>query len=183
VLVRELLDAEYGGNDALGYLMVLKSDRVAVLTGALQPMVDGKAVRIAQLMLKLDQSLTPAERDNPDYKAFRGGLNSAVRTAFADKISRALTSPLDEEGRKELTGYATGPLRDLFVPTAMAELDKKPAPGNERDTVSEILLSSLRQAHPEKYDNVVLKGLSQADFQKALTELNTRLRNDGYAVP
>lgn len=182
-LLTELLEAEYGGNDALGYLMVLKADRVAILTTAMQPMVDKRPIRLAQLVIRMDQSLTPAERDNSDYKSFRGGLNSAVRTAFSDRITKALSTPLDEDGRKELTALATGPLRDQFVPTAMAELDKKPAPGAERDTVSEILLSSLRQAHPEKYDNVALKGLSQDDFKRALADLNTRLRNDGYSVP
>jgi hypothetical protein len=182
-LLTDLLEAEYGGNDALGYLMVLKSDRVAIMTTAMQPMVDRKPIKLAQLVIKLDQSLTQVERDNNDYKAFRSGLNSAVRGALADKISAALAAPLGEEAKKELTALATGALRDQFVPTAAAELAKKPAQTAERDTVSEILLSSLRQAHPDKYEKVELKGLSQADFVKALDDLNARLRNDGYAVP
>jgi hypothetical protein len=182
-LLTELLDAEYGGNDALGYMMVLKTDRVAILTSAMQPMVDKRPIKLAQLVIRLDQSLTPAERDSQDYKSFRGGLNTAVRAAFSDRVSKALSAPLDDEGRKELTGLATGPLRDQFVPTAVAELDKKPAPSAERDTVSEILLSSLRAAHPDKYETVSLKGLNQEDFKRALADLVTRLKNDGYAVP
>jgi hypothetical protein len=131
----------------------------------------------------MDQNLTEAERANADYKSFRGGLNSAVRTAFTDLVSRALTAPMDEAQSKALVEHAGGPLRDQFVPAAVAELERTPAQTAERDTVSEILLSSLRQAHPEKYDAIVLKGLAQADFLKALGELNAKLRNDGYAVP
>jgi hypothetical protein len=182
-LLKELLEAEYGNNDSLGYLIVLRTDRIAIMSAAMQPLVDKRPIKLAQLVVRLDQSLAPAERDSNEYKSFRGGLNTAVRTAFADRLSKALTTPLDEEGKKDLTALATGPLRDQFVPSAVAELDKKPAPSAERDTVSEILLSSLRQAHPDKYETVVLKGLKEDDFKRALADLNSKLRNDGYTVP
>lgn len=182
-LVRDLLGAQYGGNDALGYLLVLKPSRVAVLTSGMQPFVEKQPIKLALLVLKLDQNLNADERGNRDYQSFRSGLNSAVRTAIGEKLGKALRDGLDDEGRKEVTGLATGPLRDQFVPTAVDELRKKPEAGDARDTVSEVLLSSLKQAHPNKYDNVTLKGLNKDDFLRALDDLNTRLRNDGYAVP
>lgn len=182
-LLKELLDADYGGNDALGYLMVLKSDRVAILTTAMQPMIEKKPVKLALLVVRLDQSLTTAERDTPEYKAFRASLNAAVRTAIADRVSKALSGTIDDELKQELTGLAGGPLRDQFVPTAVEQLRKKPEPGDSRDVIAEVLISNLRQAHPNKYDDLTLKGLEKDAFVKALDDLNARLRNDGYALP
>lgn len=182
-LVKELLEAEYGGNDALGYLMVLKLDRVQVMTAAMQPLVDRKPIKLALLVARLDQILNQTERESNDYKSFRVGLNSAVRGALSDKLAKALAGPLDDDAKKDLTGLASGPLRDQFVPTAVEQLRKAPAPGASRDTVSEVLLLSLKAAHPNKYENVVLKGLEKDAFLTALDDLNTKLRTDGYAVP
>lgn len=182
-LVKDLLGAQYGGNDALGYLLVLKPSRVPVLTAGMQPFVEKQPIKLALLVLKLDQNLNNDERGNRDYQAFRSGLNSAVRAAISEKLGKALRDGVDDDARKEITGLAGGPLRDQFVPTAVEELRKKPEAGDARDTVSEVLLSSLKQAHPNKYEDVTLKGLNKDDFIKALDDLNTRLRNDGYAVP
>ena len=182
-LVRELLGAQYGGNDALGYLLVLKPSRVPVLTAGMQPFVENQPIKLALLVLKLDQSLTSDEREDRDYQAFRSGLNSAVRAAMAEKIALGLRDGLDDELRKEITGFASGALRDQFVPSAVDELRKKPESAEARDTVSEVLLAALKQAHPTRYDNVVLKGVNREEFIKALDDLNGRLRNDGYSVP
>jgi hypothetical protein len=182
-LVRDLMDADYGANDALAYLQLLKAPRVGVITAGLQPSVTARPIPLALLVLKLDQSLTSDERGSRDYQSFRGGLDIAVRTAIAGKISRGLKDGLDDDARKEITGLAGGALRGQFVPTAVAELRKKPEAGEARDTVSEVLMSALKQAHPNKYENLTLKGLNREDFLKSLDELNTRLRNDGYAVP
>jgi hypothetical protein len=182
-LLKELLEADYGGNDALGYLMVLKSDRVAILTTAMQPMIEKKPVKLALLVGRLDHSLTQAERDTPEYKAFRASLNEAVRAAIADRIGKALSGAIDDELKQELTGLASGPLRDQFVPAAVEQLRKKPEPGDSREVVAEVLISNLRQAHPNKYDDLALKGLEKDAFVKALDDLNARLRNDGYALP
>ena len=182
-LVRALMEADYGANDALGYLMVLKADRIQILTTALQPLVDKKPIKLGQLIARLDQSLNQTERESNDYKGFRVGVNAGVRTAIADRISRALGGTIDDDAKKELTGLASGSLRDQFVPTAVEQLRKAPAMGESRDMVSEILLMSLRQAHPNKYESVALKGLEKDAFVKALDDLNTKLRTDGYAVP
>ncbi len=182
-LLKELLETDYGGNDALGYLMVLKSDRVAILTGAMQPMIEKKPVQLALLVVRLDHSLTQAERDTPEYKAFRASLSAAVRTAIAERIGKALSGAIDDDLKQELTGLAGGPLRDQFVPAAVEQLRKKPEPGDSREVVAEVLISNLRQAHPNKYDDLALKGLEKDAFVKALDDLNARLRNDGYALP
>ena len=182
-LVKELLEAEYGGNDALGYLMVLKADRVQVMTAAMQPLVDRKPVKLALLVARLDQILNQTERESNEYKTFRAGLNSAVRTSLSDKLAKALSGPIDDDMKKDLTGLASGPLREQFVPTAVEQLRKAAAPGASRDTVSEILLLSLKAAHPNKYEGVTLKGLEKDAFLTALDDLNTKLRTDGYAVP
>ena len=182
-LVNDLLAAQYGGNDALAYLIVLKPSRVPVLTAGMQPFVDKQPIKLALLVLKLDQNLNADERGSRDYQAFRSGLNSAVRSSIGAKLSKALRDGLDDESSKEITGLAGGPLREQFVPTAVEQLRKKSEPGEARDTVSEILLSTLKQAHPDKYDAVVLQELNKDDFLKALDGLNILLRNDGYAVP
>lgn len=182
-LVKELLAADYGGNDALGYLMVLRSDRVAILTSSMEPLIESKPLKLALLVVRLEQSLTQAERDTAEYVRFRASLDAAVRAAVADRIAKALNAAIDDEVKKELTGLAGGPLRDHFVLAAVEQLRKKPEAGESRETVSEVLLSSLRQVHPNKYEDVVLKGLEKDAFVKALDDLNTRLRNDGYQVP
>jgi hypothetical protein len=182
-LVKDLLKAQYGGNDALAFLLLLKAPRVDVITGAMQPLVEEQPVKIALLVNRLEQSLTDDEKTAREFKTFRLGVNTAVRKAIGDKLDVALKGSIGEDLNKELTGLASGPLRDQFVPTAVEELRKNPKAGASRDTISEILLSCLRQAHPDKYKGVKLKGLTGKAFTDALDDLNTKLKDDGYAVP
>ena len=182
-LVTDLLNAQYGGNDALAFLLLLKAPRMEIITGAMQPLVEKKPIKIALLVARLNQGLSGEEQDNGDYKAFRLGLNTAVRKTIGDKLDAALKGTIGDELSKELTGLASGPLRDQFVPTAMDELRKNPGVGDSRDTVSEILLSCLQQAHPGKYNEVKLKGLAGKAFTDALDDLNSKLKDDGYAIP
>lgn len=183
LLVQDLSLAKYGDNDALGYLMLLKASRVAITRAGLSKARDTHPIRVALLLLKLDERLTAEERATPEYVDFRNDVNRLARSGIAGKLGKALRDGLDDESRKEITGLAGGPLRDLFVPAALDELRKKPEAGDARDTLSEVLLSVLKQAHPNKYDNLVLKGLNKDDYLKALDDLNTRLKNDGYSVP
>lgn len=182
-LVKDLLACEYGGNDALGYLLLLKPSRTEIVTAAMQPYVERQPIRVELLVVRLDQSLNSDERANRDYVVFRAGLAKAVRARVTEKIGKGLQDGVDDALKQELTGLASGPMRDHFVLAAVAELRRKPDAGDARDTVSEILLSTLRSAHPERYDAVVLKGLTDEAFTKALDDLNDRLRNDGYTVP
>ncbi|MBZ0137261.1 MAG: hypothetical protein K8I27_12920 [Planctomycetes bacterium] len=182
-LIRDLLAARYGGNDALGYLLVLPPPRIAILRSGTNDFVRDKPIDAALLVLKLDPSLNADERANRDYQTFREGLDRLVRTAISARLATALRDGFDDDSRKDITGLAGGPLRAQFVLSAVEELRKKPETGDARDTVSEVLLSSLKQAHPGKYDTLSMKGLNKEEFVKALDDLNVRLRNDGYAVP
>lgn len=182
-LITDLLNADYGSNDALAFLMLLKAPRVALITTAMQPLIESKPIKIAELVAALHQRLTVDEQESRDYKTFRLGLNDEVRKAIAAKLDVALKDPIGDDLKKELTGLASGAVRDQFVPTSVKALRKNPGAGESRNVVSEILLAALRQAHPGKYDNVKLDGLTGKEFTDALNDLDARLADDGYAVP
>jgi hypothetical protein len=182
-LIRDLMSAPYGKQDALGYLLVLNPPRVEVLVGALQPMVEDSPIRIALLVIALEDNLTSDEREDRNYRVFRSGLDSAVRAEFAAEVTRVLTSEADEQRRGAMTDSASGPLRGLWLPAALRTIREHPAPGEARDFVVDTVLLVVRQAHPEKYDDVSLNALNEEDFLAGLDELITRLREDGYNLP
>lgn len=182
-LVTALLKAEYGANDALAFMLLMEPPRVAVIIAGMQELVENYPVKIALVVARLHQSLNSSEQNDRDYKAFRIGVNTAVRKAIAARLETALKGAIGDDLKKELTGLASGFLRDQFVPTAVEQLRKNPAVGDSRDTVSEILMAALRQAHPEKYEDIKLKGLAGKEFTDALDTLNNRLKDDGYILP
>ncbi|MBK8207915.1 MAG: hypothetical protein IPK87_14155 [Planctomycetes bacterium] len=184
-LLKELLGTQYGDKDVLGYLQALKGSRVEVINTAFQPIIETHAVRIALIIVALEQSKSWSsdEAATREYQVFRGGLTAAVKGEFGRSISSALKNGLPEEEKARLATGASGPLRDLWMPVAIEKLRENAEPGSNRDTVSEILLSSLKQAHPGKYDNFALVGQAKEAFTKALDEITKQMKNDGYAVP
>ncbi|MCC6464910.1 MAG: hypothetical protein IT463_06165 [Planctomycetes bacterium] len=181
-LVRDLMNCEYGEKDALGYLLVLKDQRVAVLSAALEPLLADRAVRVGMLAAQLADSLAPAERDSAQYKAFRASVSSAVRAALGQDCARAIRDGIPAPERERLEALARGTLHNDFVAAAVEQLRAAGAPGSGRDALAGILLAAVKVAHPEKYDDVKLEGLAQADFETALDSLKTRLKSHGYPV-
>lgn len=184
-LLAELVNAEYGDKDALGYLQALRAPRVEVISLAFQGLVESRPVRVATIIVGLEQSRawTSEEGAMRDYKVFRDGLMTSVRGEFGRQLAAALKSGASEDERARLSRHATGLLREMWVLAALEKLRENADPGTNRDTVSEILLSSLKQAHPGRYDNFALNGGSKESFLKALDDIAKQLKNDGYAVP
>lgn len=182
-LVGDLVDAEHGLNDALGYLQVLVPPRVDVLTGALRPRLNGRALDIGRLVAQLEGGLTAEELDSETYRAFHDDLNRTVRDEFRKSIAGALEDGLKEDVTEKLTAAASGSLRRQFIPAAVEALKDNPAKSESRDTVSDILMTALRDAHPERYEGIELRGLERKEFLAQLDALDGRLRDDGYSVP
>lgn len=179
-LIQQLLDCDYGEKDALGYILVLRPSRVAVIAKALEPKLVAKPLRVGRLAADLAAALTPAESESPAFSQFRGTVNAAVRADFAARVERGIKQGLEEAERKKLEENASGVLRDQFVPAALEKLAANTAPGDNRDAMAELLLAVLRKAHPEKYDKIALKGLDAAAFAAGLENLKTRIKQDGY---
>lgn len=181
-LVRDLMNCEYGEKDALGYLQVLKDQRVAVLSTALQPLLADKAVRVGMLVAQLADSMAPAERDSAQFKSFRASVSSAVRAALGQDCSRAIREGVQAAERERLEALARGALHNDFVAAAFEQLRAAAAPGTGRDAMAGIVLAALKVAHPEKFDDVKLDGLGQPEFEAALDGLKARLKSQGYPV-
>lgn len=184
-LLAELVNTEYGDRDALGYLQALKAPRVAVINAAFQALVESRPIRVATILVGLEQSRgwTSEEGAMREYKVFRDGLMSAVRAEYGRQISGVLSNGVNDDERAKLNRGATGPLRELWTLAALEKLREKADPSANRDAVSEILLSSLKQAHPGRYDNFALNGGTKESFLKALDDIAKQMKNDGYAVP
>lgn len=179
-LVQLLLDCEYGERDALGYLLVLRPPRVAVIAGALEPKLATKPIRIGLLTAELARAMAREEAESAAFAQFQKTVSSAVRAAFGARVERALQQPLEQAERQRLEEQAGGPLRDQFVPAALEKLAANTAASDNRDAMAELLLAVLRKAHPEKYDKIALKGLDATAFAAALEGLKTRIKQDGY---
>lgn len=183
VLLKDLLDADYGMNDALGYLQVLPPSRVDIIVAALQSTVTKKPLELGAMVSRLRGSLTQDELDTREFKQFHGGLMNAVRAEFKNMVRNALNDGLEDDARERIKGFTGGALRTQFIPVAVEELRANADKSEARDKVSEIMLECLKSAHPGKYDDVELKGLERDAFIKEVDLLNARLKNDGYAVP
>jgi len=179
-LIQQLMDCDYGEKDALGYILVLRPSRVAIIAKALEPKLLTKQMRVGLLVADLATGLTRAESESPAFAQFRGTVNTAVRAEFGVRVERGIKQGLEEAERKRLDELAAGTLRDQFVPAALEKLGANTAASDNRDAMAELLLAVLRKAHPEKYDKVALKGLDATAFATALENLKTRVKQDGY---
>lgn len=179
-LIQQLMDCDYGEKDALGYILVLRPSRVAVVAKSLEPKLAAKPLRVGLLMAELAKALTGPEVESPAFAQFRSTVNTAVRAEFALRVERGIKQGLEEAERKRLEDFAGGPLRDQYVPAALETLAANTAASDNRDAMAELLLAVLRKAHPEKYDKIALKGLDATAFAAALENLKARIKQDGY---
>jgi hypothetical protein len=182
-LVNDLLNCVYGDRDALGYLQVLRGNRVHVIVTALQPRIDAQPVRIARIVLPLEATLTADELADDAYQTFRKAMKDAARADIANRVSRDLAEGMNEERRAEHARLASGHLRTLWVPAAKEQLRLNADAGEARDALALIFTDALKRAHPERYDRLTLAGLSREEFLRALDALNGQLKQDGYPVP
>jgi hypothetical protein len=181
-LVNDLLLCEYGVRDVVGYFQSLKAPRVEVITSALRPHRAERLVRVARVVAGVTPLLNDDEKANADFTGFRDEVNTLLRPRLRVDLTNALKNGIDEETRKGMTAVASSALRDQWVPIAIEKLRENADPGEARDVVSEILLSSLKKAHPGTYDNLLLAGTKE-EFVKALDGLNAQVKQDGYTVP
>jgi hypothetical protein len=181
-LVNDLLLCEYGVRDVVGYFQTLKPPRVELCVSALRPHRGERLVRVARVVVGVTPLLTEDERSNTEFTGFRDEVNTLLRARLRVDLTNALKNGFDEETRKTMTVIAASALRDQWVPVAIEKLRENADPGEARDVVSELLLSTLKKAHPGTYDNLVLAGTKE-EFIKALDGLNGQLKQDGYTVP
>lgn len=182
-LLNELLGCQHGDKDFIAYVQLLSAPRVALIAATLQPLLEKEPVRVALLIEELHGRITNEEHQDRDYKSLRTSVDASVRAHIARVIGETLSQGMTDARRAELPKLAAQPMRRQFIDAALEQLKTKPAPGEARDEVSEVLLQALRGAHPERYDGVALKGLSQEEFTKAIEQLHPKLKEDGYNVP
>lgn len=181
-LIAELLANENGDKDAIGYILNVPQSRMSVIQAAVTDFARKTPLRAGVLMNDLSPRLTAPERDGAGFKALRDEVRKAVRTAIGEQVEPAIANGLNDETKASLGLIGNGVLRKQFVIVCVEKLHDKSAPGEGRDAVAELLVSVLKQAHPEKYDAVALKGLDAKAFEAAIDELKKQLKTDGYEV-
>ncbi len=185
-LIQQLLDCEYGEKDALGYILVLPPNRVAIVAAGLESKLRDKPLQAGLLVAELvaaNKGLTSEEVDSPAFGQFRERVRASVREAFGKVLETAIKGGMTEQEKTDLQGWGNGPLRESWVISCVDKLRASTGQTAERDAVAEMLLSVLKQAHPEKFDRTTLKGLDAKAFEAALDTLKTRLKLEGYRFP
>src|SRR5690606_6486894 len=181
-LVNDLMLCEYGTRDVIGYFMVLKAPRSELIQAALKPHVSERLTRVALVLAAVTPTLTEAERGNNGYSAFRVEVRTLMRARIGNDLDRVLKNGADAEAQQAMRNIAESQLRDLWVPVAVEKLREAAAPGDARDIVAAVLLSTLKNAHRGNYDAVVLAGLSRDEFLRTLDTMTNQLKLDGYAL-
>jgi hypothetical protein len=182
-LINELMLCKHGAPDVVGYIQALKPPRGQTVEAALQPHVKERLIKVALVIAGLESSLTDDEKNGLEYVSFRTQVQTLFRAHAGSDLERALKDGIDDDGKASMAAIARGPLRETWVPVAIEKLREAAAPSPARDTISEVLLSTLKKAHPARYDNVALAGLSKEDFIKALDDLGAQLKQDRYTMP
>jgi hypothetical protein len=180
-LINALLDKPYGDNDALDFIRILPPPRGAMIELALGARVAREPLRMGLLLRGFEDGLSPETKLTGSYKEFSDGVYKAVRAEFVRQIDAALAGPLNDNMKDDLKKGAQGNLWKWFLSAAYERMLASPAKSAERDFVAALVLEKLKAVHPGRYDSAELAG-NPADFSKALSDLKTKLTEDGYTV-
>lgn len=181
VLIGQLLDRPFGDNDVVDLVRTLPQPRGPVIVLALSKRIKDEPIRIGLLVAGFENDLSAETRNSQEYKEFSEAASGAVRAEFVRRVAAALAAPQEAAAKDELKQFTQTRLWKQFLSAAYECLIANAAQTAEREFLVGMLMERLNALHPGRYKDAAPSGAPD-DFKKALSELKTKLTEDGYAV-